>query len=56
MPLEGGVKSSKALVEEELKRADAIEVEMIQKLDKVSLKFREAFGRVKAKKMKFSRP
>ncbi len=52
VPLEGGAKSAKALVEEELKRADAIEAEMIQKLDKVSLKFREVYGAVKAKKKK----
>ena len=55
VPLQGLDKSAKALVEEELKRADAIEGEMIQKLDRVSLKFREVYGRVKAKKMKLTR-
>jgi hypothetical protein len=38
-----------------LKRADAREAEMIQKMDRVSVKFREAYGQVKAKKMKFAR-
>jgi hypothetical protein len=50
-----GVGSGKAQVEEELKRAEAKEAEMIQKLDRVSVKFREVIGRVKARKMKFSR-
>ena len=38
-----------------MKRADAREAEMIQKMDRVSVKFREAYGQVKAKKMKFAR-
>jgi hypothetical protein len=50
-----GVGSGKAQVEEELKRAEAKEAEMIQKLDRVSVKLREVIGRVKARKMKFSR-
>jgi hypothetical protein len=33
VPLEGAGKSAKVLVEEELKRAEVIEGEMIQKLD-----------------------
>jgi hypothetical protein len=53
VPLEGV--SGKAQVEEELKRAEAKEAEMIQKLDKVSARFREVYGRVKHRKMKFSR-
>ena len=53
VPLEGV--SGKAQVEEELKRAEAKEAEMIQKLDKVSARFREVYGRVKVRKMKFSR-
>ena len=50
-----GVGSGKAQVEEELKRAEAKEAEMIQKLERVSVKYREVYARVKVRKMKFSR-
>jgi hypothetical protein len=53
VPLEGV--SGKAQVEEELKRAEAKEAEMIQKLERVSARFREVYGRVKHRKMMFSR-